>query len=118
MKSVSLFVGIDYHKDSVQVCVMDDEGRVLGNRGCGNDPEAVAKYAARYGRVRGVALESCEGTADFAEHLIGVTGWSSKSVSAACPEWASDGRPRHLDGGKGGLVDGPAGIYCRVYCPA
>lgn len=76
MKSVSLFVGIDYHKDSVQVCVMDDEGRVLGNRGCGNHPQAVAKYAARYGRVRGVALESCEGTADFADNLIDITGWS------------------------------------------
>ena len=76
MENVSVFVGIDYHKDSVQVCVMDDAGRVLGNRSCGNDPQAVADYAGRYGRVRGAVLESCEGSADFVDHLLTLTGWS------------------------------------------
>jgi len=76
MCSIAVFVGMDYHKDSIQVCVMDGEGKVLGNRMCGNDPKAVAKYVATHGRVRGAALESCEGTADFAEHLITLTGWS------------------------------------------
>ncbi len=76
MCSIAVFVGLDYHKESVQVCVMDGDGKVLGNRVCANDPQAVAVYVARHGRVRGVALESCEGTADFAERLIALTGWS------------------------------------------
>lgn len=76
MENLAVFVGIDYHKDSVQVCVMDDTGRVLGNRSCGNDPQAVADYANRYGCVRGAVLESCEGSADFADHLLARTGWS------------------------------------------
>jgi transposase len=76
MENIPLFVGMDYHKDSVQVCVMDDAGRVLGNRACGNDPQAVARYALEYGYVQGVAMESCEGAADFADHLIALTGWS------------------------------------------
>ena len=76
MCSIAIFVGLDYHKESIQVCVLDGDGTVLGNRGCANDPQAVAAYVARHGRVRGVALESCEGTADFADHLIALTGWS------------------------------------------
>lgn len=76
MCSIAIFVGLDYHKESIQVCVLDGDGKVLGNRGCANDPQAVAVYAARHGGVRGVALESCEGTADFAERLIALTGWS------------------------------------------
>ncbi len=76
MDDSTVFVGMDYHKDSIQVCVMDDAGRVLGNRSCGNDPQAVAAFVARHGRVKGAALESCEGTADFADHLIALTGWS------------------------------------------
>lgn len=76
MCSIGVFVGMDYHKDSIQVCVMDGDGKVLGNRGCDNDPQAVAAYVASHGSARGVALESCEGTADFAEGLIALTGWS------------------------------------------
>ena len=42
MNRVVVFVGLDYHKDAVQVCVLDGEGRVLGNRSCLNDPQKVA----------------------------------------------------------------------------
>ncbi|MCP3994147.1 MAG: IS110 family transposase [bacterium] len=76
MNDSNVFVGMDYHKDSIQVCVMEAAGHVLGNRVCANDPQAVATYVSRHGRVAGAALESCEGTADFAEGLIALTGWS------------------------------------------
>lgn len=76
MDRVPVFVGLDYHKDAVQVCVLDAGGGVLGNRGCGNDPLQVAEYVATHGIVRGAALESCEGAADFAEGLISRAGWS------------------------------------------
>jgi hypothetical protein len=42
MDDCTVFVGLDYHKDSIQVCVLADDGRVLGNRGCVNDPRQVA----------------------------------------------------------------------------
>src|SRR5574342_797930 len=76
MNRVTVFVGLDYHKDAVQVCVLDGEGRVLGNRSCVNDPRKVADYAGSYGGVQGAAMESCEGAADFAEGLINGAGWS------------------------------------------
>ncbi len=39
---VTRFVGLDYHQDSVQVCVMDASGKILGNRSCGNDWRQIA----------------------------------------------------------------------------
>ena len=76
MEKISVFVGLDYHQESVQVCVLDSGGRVLGNRTCANDPRLVAEYVATHGGVRGAAMESCEGTADFAEGLIAAADWS------------------------------------------
>ena len=37
MEKLPVFVGLDYHQDSVQVCVLDSGGKVLGNRVCDND---------------------------------------------------------------------------------
>ena len=31
MANVTRFVGLDYHKDSVQVCVLDPDGKRLAN---------------------------------------------------------------------------------------
>ena len=84
MSSVSVFVGLDYHQDSVQVCVMDALGRVLLNRPCGNDgPKiamlvqmAVKQLNAPAGERVFAAIEACSGAADLAEELIEKAGWS------------------------------------------
>ena len=34
---LSVFVGLDYHSSSVQVCVMDANGHMLLNRSCANE---------------------------------------------------------------------------------
>lgn len=75
MEIIPVFVGMDYHKDTVRVCVLSAAGEVLGNRNCPNDASRVVEYVGRHGMVRGVAIECCEGTADFAEALIDQTGW-------------------------------------------
>lgn len=77
MDSVTvLSVGIDYHPGSVQVCVLDAAtGDVLGNRACPDDWRQIAGFAARYGVVRGAAVEACCGSADLAEQLIHNAGW-------------------------------------------
>lgn|GEM_PF-6094167 len=41
MNDCKIFVGLDDHQDSVQVCVMDRAGRVLSNSGCKNDASAI-----------------------------------------------------------------------------
>ena len=86
MNRIPVFVGIDYHKNDVQVCVMDARGRVLANRACSSDPSSVARYVAGHGAVRGAAIECCEGAADFAESLMDQTRWT---VELAHPGYVS-----------------------------
>jgi len=75
MSKVTVFVGLDYHKDSVQVCIMDQAGQVLANRKCPNDAAELALLVAFFGdHVRG-AIEACGGAADLADELIGRHGW-------------------------------------------
>jgi transposase len=66
---------MDYHKDSVQVCVLDQAGHVLANQVVDNDRRAIAAVAARCGRVRRAALEVGSGAADLAEELVDREGW-------------------------------------------
>lgn len=76
MSRITVFVGLDYHQDSVQVCVMDREGRVLVNRAVGNDWGAIRDVVGRYGRHVRAAIEACAGAANLAEELVGRAGWS------------------------------------------
>lgn len=70
MSSVPVFVGLDYHQDSVQVCVVDGEGRTLSNRSVANELAEVARAATRHGQPRRLAMEACCGAADLAERLF------------------------------------------------
>jgi transposase len=75
MSKVTVFVGLDYHKDSIQVCVMDPAGKVLANRSCPNDAKAVDLVVAFFGDpVRG-AIEACTGAAEIADELVTRHGW-------------------------------------------
>lgn len=74
MSTVTVYVGLDYHKDSIQVCVLNQDGDVLGNRRCVNDVLAVMQYTEGFGDVGRAAVESCPGAADFAEELV-QNGW-------------------------------------------
>jgi transposase len=73
--SVPCFVGLDYHQDAVQVCVLDDQGRQLINRSCANDWQAIVRMANSAGRVQRAAIEACGGSADLAEQLATRAGW-------------------------------------------
>ena len=75
MSKLTVFVGLDYHKDTIQVCVMDQSGKVLANRSCANDANAVVLLVAFFGdHVRG-AIEACTGAADLADELVHRHGW-------------------------------------------
>lgn len=76
MDDCNVFVGLDYHQASVQVCVMSQGGELLLNKSGPNDAGAIVRAVERFGQVSGVAIESCSGAADLAEELIGLSGWS------------------------------------------
>lgn len=86
MSNVSLFVGVDYHQDSLQVCVLDPQGQVLLNRSSGNDWRMVQRMVQPLGIVRRVGIEACCGAADFAQELVEQTGWN---VSLAHPAYVA-----------------------------
>jgi transposase len=74
-----VFVGLDYHMESVQVCAMGRDGKVLVNASCPNDWRAVAAAVRnRCGPSVEVqaAIEACCGAANFADELIHRCQWS------------------------------------------
>jgi transposase len=76
MQILPVYVGLDYHSETIRVCVMDAEGEVLVNKNVENEPGAVRELVLEYGGlVRGVALEACCGAADFATRLAELTEW-------------------------------------------
>ncbi len=75
MSNVPVFVGLDYHQDSIQVCVLDQEGNVLLNRSARNDCREVGRIVEPLGRVQQVGIEACCGAADFGEELARQLGW-------------------------------------------
>jgi transposase len=81
MGTVAVFVGLDYHDESVQVCVMDGGGRVLANKCCPNDRRAIVDCVHRHSREVQAAVESCTGAANLADELV-AAGWQ---VSLAHP---------------------------------
>lgn len=82
MSSVARFVGLDYHEESVQVCVVDTDGRTLANRSVENCWQAIVAVledtlpdAADAVRVE-ASIESCSGAAHLADELIDRAGWA------------------------------------------
>src|SRR5438045_1792496 len=76
-----LFVGLDYHQDFVQVCELDEAGKVMRNSRVENDWRKIAA-AVPAGAIVQVALEACCGAADLAGELAERAGWR---VSVAHP---------------------------------
>lgn len=76
MNRIPIFIGLDYHQSLVQVCVVDEDGMVISNRGCANSWQAIKLQAERFGMVKRAAIESCSGAADLADELVQCAGWS------------------------------------------
>jgi transposase len=76
-----LFVGLDYHQDFVQVCVLDEAGKMVRNSRVENDWRKIVAVVPA-GAVVQAALEACCGAASLADELAERAGWS---VSLAHP---------------------------------
>ncbi len=76
MVHCTVFVGIDYATAFVQVCILDRDGRQLGNRRCANDWREIAAYVESFGSQVRAAIEACTGAASLAEELLQQAGWS------------------------------------------
>ena len=75
MSKVTVYVGLDYHKDSIQVCIMNPDGKILANRSCPNRTEAIVAFVAGHGQEVRAAVEACSGAANLADELATRHGW-------------------------------------------
>jgi transposase len=75
MSKLAVSVGLDYHADFVQVCVLSSSGDVLVNQKVDNDWRCVQSQVGTGVEVKGVALEACCGAAHLADELKRNTGW-------------------------------------------
>ena len=58
MSNIPLFVGLDYHQDSIQVCVLNQKGDVLLNRAARNDCDELGRLVNPLGVVQRVGIEA------------------------------------------------------------
>lgn len=95
MNIVPVYLGLDYHSDSIRICIMTEEGDELLNRSvpcaAGAVVEAVQSCGERLGKnsgqttflsVQEVAIEACMGSAEFATRLAEATEWTVKLAHA------------------------------------
>ena len=75
MNTVPVFVGLDYSLTGVQVCVLDREGKMLGNQKVPDRVEAIVQAVSRFGPVHSAAVEACCGASDLAEEIVQQHGW-------------------------------------------
>jgi transposase len=76
MSNVPVFVGLDYHQDSIQVCVLNPKGEVLLNRSASNDCQELARLINPLGQVQRVGIEACCGSANLGQELVDRLGWN------------------------------------------
>ena len=75
MAIVQVFVGLDYHVDFVQVCVMNRKGKILVNRKMPNNWCDINEVVTKAGRVSAAAIEACSGAAHLSDELIQNARW-------------------------------------------
>jgi transposase len=95
MSMVPCYVGLDYHDDSIRVCVVNEEGVVLVNRDVPNNPVLVMLAVERVSdRVLGVAIEACCGAFNFASRLQSLTAWPIKLAHATAVQCLKKARDK------------------------
>jgi transposase len=95
-----VYVGLDYHSSSVQVCAVDAGGRVLLNTSVASDAGRVGAVLASAGlEPARVAIEVCTGSQVFAEQLADRFGWEVRLTHAgqASRMKASPDKSDHAD---------------------
>ena len=104
MDILAVYVGLDYHSDSIQVCVMAENGEVLLNRSVASEVGCVVeavRSASPAILVRGVAIEACTGSAEFAARLREATEWNVRLAHASAVHLLKKGPDKsdHTDDG-------------------
>lgn len=71
-------IGVDYHTETLQLCIMSPSGKVLSNRSCRNDVEEAIGIIEKFGKVARISAEACNGSTEFLESVHRETGWKKR----------------------------------------
>jgi len=71
-------IGIDYHQESLQVCAMERDGKVIFNRRIKNDVNAIIEVVGKRSCKVVAVAEACNGSAAFLDELQAKAGWQVK----------------------------------------
>ena len=82
MSSLPVYVGLDYHSESIRVCVLREDGTMLLNKSVPNCAAIVNDCVDHFGIPSVVGIEACCGAADFATELRDMTGWNVQLAHA------------------------------------
>jgi transposase len=103
MTMLPVYVGLDYHEDTIRVCILEQDGKLVLNRNEPNDVRRVAAVIEVRGELVSVALEACCGAADFATELIALTGWNVRLAHPGYVQRMKRG-PDKTDGGDAAIL--------------
>jgi transposase len=76
MSKVTVAVGLDYHPGTIQLCVLDPQGKVLTNGTRPNCAAELDRVARLFGDDIRAAIEVSPGAANLADELVTKHGWS------------------------------------------
>lgn len=105
MDMLAVYVGLDYHRETVRVCVLSEAGDELCNRSVSSEVELVTEAVRNCGgqrqrsgsskpvsvSVRGVAIAAGAGSIGFATRLTQATDWPVKLAHAGAVQRLTQG---------------------------
>lgn len=76
------FVGLDYHLNSIQVCILDGQGEIVVNQSVANCPESVDRLVRKHAKAFRATIETCTGAVAMADTLKHRFGWKIAQAHA------------------------------------
>jgi transposase len=81
-KKVAHFVGLDYHQDEIQVCILDRQGVMLANKKLPNDTAILDHFVRRHCAHFQASIEACTGAAAIGDELRHLYHWDIRQAHA------------------------------------
>ncbi len=80
--NVTHSVGLDYHQDEIQVCIIDPNGKILANKKLPNEVLTLDSFVQKHTSCFQASIEACTGAAALADLLRHEYHWDIRQAHA------------------------------------
>lgn len=80
--NTTAFVGLDYHQDGIQACILDSAGHILANKKLANDAAKLDRFARKHVSCFQASVEACTGAVALADVLRHEYHWNIRQAHA------------------------------------